>query len=508
MIVRMDDTVATNLPRLRTRQYLGLSEVYGPLVIVEGVTGVGYAETAEILLPDGSTRRGRVIEVSEDRAVVEVWSGTTGLGIDDTRVRFAGEALHVPVAREMLGRVFNGLGEPIDGYPRPIAEEMADVNGMPINPTSREYPRNLIVTGLTVIDCMNTLIRGQKLPMFSGSGLPHNEIAAQIARQAHLQDSDEAFAVVFVAMGVRRDDADFFRRSFEETGSLGNTAMVLNLASDAPMERIMAPRVGLTLAEFLAFQHDMHILVIMTDMTNYGEAVRELASQRGEVPSRKGYPGYLYSDLASLYERTGILKGAKGSITQVPILVMPNDDISHPIPDLTGYITEGQIVLSRELHGKGIYPCINVLPSLSRLMKDGIGEGYTRSDHPSLSNQLYAAYAHVQEIRSLAAVIGEEELAPIDKQYMAFGEAFERHFVNQGSQEMRALDATLDLGWRALSFLPEVELTRISEEEIHKHYDREEWIPAHARAEALPNAQQPAPGSSAAGAGPGGASAA
>ena len=474
MSAQTRDQASVSLPKLRTKQHLGLTDIYGPIIVVEGVSGVGYGETVEIALPNGSTRRGRVLQVSREQAVIEVWSGTTGMDTASSRVRFQGETLHIPVAREMLGRVFDGLGTPIDGYAPPIAEKRADVNGLPINPTSRQYPRNLIVTGVSAIDCMNTLIRGQKLPIFSGSGLSHSELAAQIARQAHLQDSDEQFATVFVAMGVRRDDADFFRRSFEESGALSNTAMFLNLASDAPMARIMAPRVGLTLAEHLAFEHDMHILVIMTDMTNYGEALRELASQRGEVPSRKGYPGYLYSDLASLYERTGILRGSSGSITQVPILVMPNDDISHPIPDLTGYITEGQIVLSRELDGKGIYPSINVLPSLSRLMKDGIGEGYTRSDHPELANQLYAAYARVQEIRSLAAVIGEEELSALDRQYIAFGEGFERYFVSQGQREMRTLDQTLDLGWLVLGQLPREELTRISDRELEAHYAEKE----------------------------------
>lgn len=476
MTVQVSERLSLSLAALPTKQHVGLSDIYGPIVIVEDVSGVGYGETVAFALPDGSIRRGRVLQVSESRAVIEVWSGTTGLETAATRVRFEGRPLHLPVAHEMLGRVFNGLGEPIDGYPPPIAEKLADVNGMPINPTARQYPRDLIVTGISAIDCMNTLIRGQKLPIFSGSGLPHNELAAQIVKQAHLRDSDEEFAIIFVAMGVRRDDADFFRRSFEESGALSNTAMFLNLASDAPMERIMAPRAGLTLAEYLAFECGMHILVIMTDMTNYGEALRELSSQRGEVPSRKGYPGYLYSDLASLYERTGILRGGQGSITQVPILVMPNDDINHPIPDLTGYITEGQIVLSRELNGKNIYPCINVLPSLSRLMKDGIGEGYTRSDHPSLANQLYAAYAQVQEIRSLATVIGEEELSESDRQYLAFGEGFERHFLNQGMREMRPLETTLDLGWRALGLLPADELTRIGEQELQEHYVRRESL--------------------------------
>lgn len=464
------------LPELRTKQHIGLSRINGPIIVVDGVSDVGYGETVEIGMSDGSIRRGRVLQASRDQAVIEVWSGTTGMDTLSSRVRFLGKTLHIPVAREMLGRVFDGLGTPIDGYPRPIAESYADVNGLPVNPTARQYPRNLIVTGISAIDCMNTLIRGQKLPIFSGSGLPHSELAAQIARQAHLRNSDEQFAIVFVAMGVRRDDADFFRRSFEESGALSNTAMFLNLASDAPMARIMAPRVGLTLAEHLAFAHNMHILVIMTDMTNYGEALRELASQRGEVPSRKGYPGYLYSDLASLYERTGILRGSSGSITQVPILVMPNDDISHPIPDLTGYITEGQVVLNRELHGRGVYPCIHVLPSLSRLMKDGIGEGYTRSDHPELANQLYAAYARVQDIRSLAAVIGEEELSALDRRYVAFGEGFERYFLSQGAREMRTLEQTLDLGWRVLNQLPRDELTRISKAELQAHYDSGEHM--------------------------------
>lgn len=457
-------------PQLRTKQYEGLSQIYGPIIIVEGVVDVGYDEAVEVLLPDGSLRRGHVLEASEKSAVVEVWDGTIGLEMSSTRVRFAGESLRVPVGEEMLGRVFDGLGEPVDGVAPPLAENYADVNGAPINPTQRVYPRDLIVTGISAIDGMNTLIRGQKLPIFSGSGLAHNELAAQIARQAHLADSTEEFAVVFAALGVRHDDAEFFRRSFDESGALNNTAMFLNLANDPPMERIIAPRVALTLAEFLAFERDMHVLVIMTDMTNYGEALRELASQRGEVPSRKGYPGYLYSDLASLYERTGLLKNKKGSITQVPILTMPDDDINHPIPDLTGYITEGQIVLSRELFRNSIYPPINVLPSLSRLMKDGIGAGFTRSDHPNLANQLYAAYAHVQEMRSLAAVIGEEELAEVDKRYIAFGEAFERRFISQRPDEARSIEETLDRGWQVLSLLPVEELTRVSEEEIAAHY--------------------------------------
>lgn len=458
------------LLRLPTKQYQGLSEIRGPIVIVEGAGDVGYDEAVEILLTNGETLRGRVLEASRTRAVVEVWGGTSGLTLHDTRVRFTGRPLQMPVSVGMLGRVMNGLGEPIDGIASPIAQDRRDVNGAPINPTQRVYPRDVIITGISAIDGMNTLIRGQKLPIFSGSGMPHNELAAQIARQAHLTGEDEPFAVIFVAMGVKHDDAEFFRRSFDESGALSNTAMFLNLADDPPMERIMAPRVALTLAEFLAFDYEMHVLVIMTDMTNYGEALRELASQRGEVPSRKGYPGYLYSDLASLYERTGILAGHKGSITQVPVLTMPNDDISHPVPDLTGYITEGQIVLSRELFRRNIYPPIDVLPSLSRLMKDGIGEGYTRVDHPALANQLYAAYARVQEVRSLAEVIGEEELSHVDRLYITFGQRFEEQLVNQGVDESRSVEETLDQGWDVLSVLPRSELTRIGDELLDRFY--------------------------------------
>ena len=461
----------TNVLRpLRTLTYRGLSQISGPIVVVEGVSGVAYDEAVELTLANGGLRRGRVLQASEDAAVVEVFGGTAGLGTTGPAVRFTGSPLRVPVSRYMLGRVFDGLGQSIDGIAPPVAEALRDINGAPINPTRRVYPQNVIVTGLSVIDGMNTLVRGQKLPIFSGSGLPHNQLAAQIARQAKIRDSDAGFAVIFVALGVRHDDAEFFRRSFLESGALGSTAMYLNLADDPPMERIIAPRAALTLAEHLAYECDMHVLVIMTDMTNYGEALRELGSQRGEVPSRKGYPGYLYSDLAGLYERTGIIRGRQGSITQVPILAMPNDDIGHPIPDLTGYITEGQIVLHRELYRKSIYPCINVLPSLSRLMKDGIGQGFTRDDHPNLANQLYAAYARVQEVRSLSAVIGEEELSPVDKQYLDFGSAFETQFINQGMHEARTMDQTLDLGWRVLSLLPRDELTRVGEAILDAHY--------------------------------------
>ncbi|MHB9032359.1 MAG: V-type ATP synthase subunit B [Anaerolineae bacterium] len=457
-------------PHLVTRLYRGVDEVYGAIVVVSGISGVSYNEEVEVQLSDGSLRHGHVLSVSEHAAIVEIWTGTSGIEPQSSRVRFTGRPLRFAVSGEMLGRVMNGSGDPLDGFAPPTGEAFVDINGAPINPTQREYPRDLIVTGISAIDATNTLIRGQKLPIFSGSGLPHNQLSAQIARQAHLSHSDDAFAVVFAAMGVRHDDAEYFRASFEASGAQSSTAMFLNLADDPPMERILTPRLALSLAEHLAFNLEMHVLVIMTDMTNYGEALRELASQRGEVPSRKGYPGYLYSDLASLYERTGILKGKRGSITQMPILTMPNDDISHPLPDLTGYITEGQIVLSRDLSRSGIYPCINVLPSLSRLMKDGIGAGLTRDDHPALADQLYSAYAHVQEIRSLAAVIGEEELAATDRSYLAFGQAFEHDFIGQLQTEMRSIEETLDLGWRVLSLLPKDELTRLSVQQLEEHY--------------------------------------
>ncbi len=459
-------------PLLPTKQYEGLSAAYGPIIVVEGASDVGYNEEVEVLLPNGDLRRGRVLEAGARTTVVEVWGGTAGLEVAATNVRFTGRPLHAPVAASMLGRVFNGLGDPIDGIAAPIAEDRRDVNGAPINPTRRSYPQDLITTGVSAIDGMNTLVRGQKLPIFSGSGLPHNELSAQIARQAQFAGGKEGFAVIFCAMGVKHDDAEFFRGAFATSGALSNTAMFLNLADDPPIERIMTPRVALTLAEFLAFDRGMDVLVIMTDMTNYGEALRELASERGEVPSRQGYPGYLYSDLASLYERTGLLIDRPGSITQVPILTMPNDDINHPIPDLTGFITEGQIVLSRDLFRRGIYPPIDVLPSLSRLMKDGIGEGATRDDHPDLANQLYAAYAHVQDVRALAAVIGEEELSATDRRYVALGQRFEETFVRQGLYEARSIEETLNLGWQVLGLLPRSELTRVSDRVLDRRYPR------------------------------------
>jgi V/A-type H+-transporting ATPase subunit B len=451
----------------------GVARIEGPLVVVDGICGVGYGEMAEVIDSRGRLRRGRVLEVDERAAVVEVFAGTTGLSIEDTSVRFQGESMRIPVSVEMLGRVFDGLAEPIDGGPEPLAERWADVNGQPINPTARIYPRDTIQTGISALDGMNTLVLGQKLPIFSGSGLPHDQLAAQIVRQATLTSSpggSDRFAVVFAAMGVKHDVAEFFRESFTESGAISRVAMFLNLADDPPIERLVTPQSALTLAEFLAFQRDMHVLVVLTDMTNYCEALRQISNIRGEVPSRKGYPGYLYSDLASLYERTGRVKGSDGSITQLPILTMPNDDITHPVPDLTGYITEGQIVLSRPLFQQGIYPPVAVLPSLSRLMKDSIGAQHTREDHAALSAQLYAAYAHVQDARSLASVIGEEELSSVDQAYLRFGEAFEQKFLRQAPNENRSIIETLDLGWKVLSLLPREELTRVSQAQIDRYY--------------------------------------
>jgi V/A-type H+-transporting ATPase subunit B len=458
------------------REYVGVQEISGPLVVVEGVEGVGYGEVAEIYAPDGNVRMGNVLEVSERLAVVEVFAGTTGLTTSGTAVRFRGRPFELPVSAEMLGRVFNGQGEPIDGAPPPLVLERRDVNGSAINPAARAYPNDFIQTGISAIDGMNTLVRGQKLPIFSGTGLPHNQLAAQIARQAQIVgdtaaagDQADRFAIVFAAIGVGHDVAAYFEDSFEESGALINVAMFLNLADDPPIERTITPRAALTLAEYLAFDAGMHVLVIMTDITNYAEALRELSSIRGQVPSRKGYPGYLYSDLASLYERTGRIRGRRGSITQMPILTMPNDDITHPVPDLTGYITEGQIVLSRDLAGEGLYPPINVLPSLSRLMKDGIGEGHTRADHPHVSDQLYAAYAHAQDVRGLADVVGEEELSELDRLYLEFVQRFDRRFVQQGGEENRSIEETLDLAWQLIAILPRDELSRLSEDEMDRY---------------------------------------
>jgi V/A-type H+-transporting ATPase subunit B len=459
------------------QEVVGVARVEGPIVVVECPGKAGYDEVVEIIDPLGRLRHGRVLEVGEGVAVIEVFAGTTGLSIDGTRVRFLGGPLRIPVTEEMLGRIFDGLGRPLDDGPEPLTEHYADINGQPINPTARVYPRDYIQTGISAIDGMNTLVMGQKLPLFSGAGLPHDQLAAQIVRQATLgapagrsPSRSDQFVIVFAAMGVKHDIAAYFRDSFAASGALTRVAMFLNLADNPPVERLVTPRAALTLAEYLAFERQMHVLVILTDMTNYCGALRQISNIRGEVPSRKGYPGYLYSDLASLYERTGRIKTSQGSITQIPILTMPNDDITHPVPDLTGYITEGQIVLGRNLSQRAIYPPIDVLPSLSRLMKDGIGEGNTRADHNHLSAQLYAAYAHVQDVRSLASVIGEEELLTTDQQYLEFGKAFEGDFINQSPTENRSIERTLDIGWRLLSMLPQEGLTRLSLEEINRYY--------------------------------------
>ncbi|MBN2414755.1 V-type ATP synthase subunit B [bacterium] len=454
----------------KNREYQGIDRITGPLIFIDHIHDVGYNELVEIRTGDGEMRLGMVLEAAEGAAVVQVFEGTSGLSLQETRVQFRGEPLRLPVSAGMLGRVFDGLGRPIDGGSLPVAEEYWNVNGVPINPTSRTYPTKCIQTGISAIDGMNTLVRGQKLPVFSGSGLPHNRVAAQIARQAAIIGEDVSFAIVFAAMGVKHDVARFFIRNFEETGVLENVALFLSLADSPSVERLMTPRTALTMAEFLAFRQDMHVLVIMTDMTNYCEALREISTIRGEIPSRKSYPGYLYSDLASLYERAGMVESSRGSITQVPILTMPNDDISHPVPDLTGYITEGQIVLERELFQKGVYPPIAGLPSLSRLMKDGIGEGMTREDHAHIASQLFAAYAKVKDVRALASVIGEEELTPLDHTYLEFGDTFERHFLSQREDENRTMEQTLDLGWKMISMLPKEELNRITDEELSKYY--------------------------------------
>jgi V/A-type H+-transporting ATPase subunit B len=455
---------------LRGREYIGVQKIEGPLLFIRKTHPVGYRELIECIDHEGNIRLGMVLETSTQVVVAQIFEGTSGLTIPKTRVRFTGAPLRIAVSREMLGRVFNGVGKPIDGGPPPASDLMLDVTGKPINPTAREYPRDFIQTGISVLDGMNTVIRGQKLPIFSGNGLPHNALAAQIARQSRIQGEEVEFAVVFAAMGVKHDVAQFFVRSFEESGVLENVALFLSLADDPSIERLITPRTALTLAEFLAFHEEMHVLVIMTDMTNYCEALREISTIRGEIPSRKGYPGYLYSDLAEIYERSGMLKDCRGSITLLPILTMPNDDISHPIPDLTGYITEGQIVFEREMYGRGIYPPIAGLPSLSRLMKDGIGKGMTREDHPHLASQLFAAYSYVKDVRNLASVIGEEELTPLDHNYLEFGEEFEKRFVTQSMQENRSIEETLDLGWEVLKGLPVDELHRVTEEEIQKYF--------------------------------------
>ena len=453
-------------------EYRGLSKIYGPIVVVENVKDVGYDELVEIKTQSGETRLGKVIELTQKAVTVQVFEGTTGLSTSETRTRFLGKPLEVPVSTEMLGRVMNSLGEPIDGYPRFFMEDKRNVNGYPLNPTAREYPRDFIQTGISAIDGLCSLVRGQKLPVFSSPGLSHNSLAAQIVKQAQIHGGDEEFYVVFIAMGVEHDDAAFFRNSFEEAGTIKNVAMFLNLAEDPPVERLITPRAGLTLAEYLAFEKDVHVLVLLTDMTNYCEALREVSASMEEVPSRKGYPGYMYSDLASIYERAGRIEGKKGSITQMAMLTMPNDDITHPIPDLTGYITEGQIVLSRSLEKQGIYPPIAISTSLSRLMKDGIGTGRTREDHADVASQLHAAYAQYNSVKSLATIVGEEGLANRDKDYLRFGDKLEKTMINQGRSENRSIDQTLKIAWDTLSILPDEELTRIHPEFIEKYFPK------------------------------------
>ena len=454
--------------------YIGVREINGSLIVLDGIREATFEETVTIRLENGTTRSGRIVQMEGDRVVIQVFEGTNGLSLTNTRTRLQGHPVEMPLSPELLGRIFDGAGRPADGLGDLFPVARRDINGTAINPVSRVYPRNYIETGISSIDCMMTLIRGQKLPIFSGSGMRHNELAAQIARQAKIADERGSdFAIVFAAMGVTNDVADYFRRSFEDSGVLGRVAMFLNLSSDPIIERILTPRCALTAAEYLAFDLNMHILVILTDMTAYAEAMREFSASKGEIPGRKGYPGYLYSDLASIYERAGMIKGSTGSVTQIPILTMPNDDITHPVPDLTGYITEGQIVLDRTLDNKGVYPPVSVLPSLSRLMKDGIGEGFTRADHAAVSNQLFACYNKVQEARSLASVIGEEELSPTDKQLLEFGRMFDEQYINQGTEVNRSIDQTLDLGWRLLSTLPREELDRVDSETLDKYYHPE-----------------------------------
>ncbi|MCL2462766.1 MAG: V-type ATP synthase subunit B [Defluviitaleaceae bacterium] len=451
--------------------YIGLSEISGSLVVLEGVDNPASEEIVELSVDGYKDKIGRVVQILGSKVIIQVFEGTSDLSLTNTVTKFTGHPMEIKLSEQILGRTFDGIGRPIDGLGEIDAECVRDVNGKAINPVSRKYPRNFIQTGISAIDGLMTLIRGQKLPVFSGNGLPQDQLAAQIVKQASLgAGSDEKFAVVFAAMGVKYDVADFFRRTFEETGAMERVVMFLNLANDPVVERIITPRAALTVAEYLAYEKGMHILVILTDMTSYAEALREISSSRGEIPSRKGYPGYLYSELASLFERAGILKDGTGSVTQIPILSMPNDDITHPIPDLTGYITEGQIVLDRALAQKGIYPPIGILPSLSRLMKDGIGEGYTRADHPDVSNQIFSSYKHVMDIRALASVIGEDELSPLDKQYIIFGKVLEREFIGQSQSDNRPIAETLDLGWKVLGLLPRSEFDRIKAETLDQYY--------------------------------------
>ncbi|MDR1482262.1 MAG: V-type ATP synthase subunit B [Synergistaceae bacterium] len=451
------------------KEYSTISNLSGPLMVVEKISDVRYDELAEIRLANGERRRGKVLEISEERALVQVYEGSTGIDADETKVRFLGDVLTMPVAKSMLGRIFNGRGAPIDGGADIIPEDFLDVNGNPMNPYSRDYPSEFIQTGISTIDGMNPLVRGQKLPIFSGSGMPHNRIAAQIARQSTVISGHAAFAVVFAAMGITFEEASFFMEDFRKTGALEHTVMYINLADDPAIERIATPRLALTCAEYLAFEHDMHVLVILTDLTNYCEALREISAARKEVPGRRGYPGYLYTDLATMYERAGRLKGKAGSITQFPILTMPEDDKTHPIPDLTGYITEGQIILGRSLHRKGIYPPVDVMPSLSRLKDKGIGKDKTREDHADLMNQLFAAYSQGKEAKELAVILGESALSDEDKAFAKFADMFESTYVRQGEYENRTVEETLRLGWELLTVVPVKELKRVRDAYIEKY---------------------------------------
>ncbi|RJX29262.1 MAG: V-type ATP synthase subunit B [Dethiobacter sp.] len=451
------------------KEYRSISEIVGPLMLVEQVDGIKYGELAEIEMPDGSVRRGRVLEVSGNKALVQIFEGSSGMNVSECKVRFLGKGIELPVSLDILGRVFDGLGRPRDKGPKIIPEKRLDINGLPLNPYARDYPSEFIQTGVSTIDGLNTLVRGQKLPIFSGSGLPHNRLAAQIARQAKVLGTDAKFALVFAAMGITFEEADFFITDFRKTGAIERSVLFINLADDPAIERIATPRMALTAAEYLAYDKGMHVLVILTDLTNYAEALREISAARKEVPGRRGYPGYLYTDLATIYERAGRIRNREGSITQIPILTMPEDDKTHPIPDLTGYITEGQIILNRALHRKGIYPPVDVLPSLSRLKDKGIGKGKTREDHADTLNQLYAAYARGKEAKELAAILGEAALSEADKLFAKFADEFENRYVRQGENADRTITETLDIGWELLKLLPRTELKRVRDEYLDKY---------------------------------------
>lgn len=456
------------------KEYKTVTEVVGPLMVVEGIEDVKFEELVEIEMQTGERRRGRVLEITNNKAMVQLFEGSTGINLESTAVRFLGKPLELGVSEDMIGRIFDGLGTPIDNGPNIMPDKRIDINGTPINPVSRDYPDEFIQTGISTIDGLNTLVRGQKLPIFSGSGLPHNNVAAQIARQASVLGKGEKFAVVFAAMGITFEEAQFFIDDFTETGAIDRAVLFMNLADDPAIERISTPRMALTCAEYLAFEKDMHVLVIMTDMTNYAEALREVSAARKEVPGRRGYPGYLYTDLANLYERAGRVKGRNGSITQIPILTMPEDDITHPIPDLTGYITEGQIILTRELYKQGIEPPIFIVPSLSRLKDKGIGKGKTREDHADTMNQIYAGYTAGRQARELAVILGDSALSEADRAFAKFAEAFDKEYVDQGYYTNRTIEETLDLGWKLLRIIPRTELKRIRDEYIDKYLGDEQ----------------------------------